>query len=104
MIIEAQEVVRSTIARLIELERQPVARQMRTRRFYVDFFLVADSANALRRIGEGEAVEGAIAALRRPGRGYCERTPWPVARSNHRAPGRSDHAARAGRDVDQVIV
>ncbi len=57
------EVVRAAIGRLVELEGQGAAAALRARLFDVDLSLVADIANGLRRIGDSEVVEIAIAAL-----------------------------------------
>ena len=57
------EVVRAAIDRLVELEGQGAAGPLRARLFDVDLSLVANVANALRRIGDGGVVEVAIAAL-----------------------------------------
>ena len=58
------EVVRAAIARLVDLEGQRAAGPLRARLFDVDLSLVADVAGALRRIGDGGAVEVAMKALR----------------------------------------
>jgi HEAT repeat protein len=58
------EVVRAAIARLVDLEGQWAAGPLRARLFDVDLSLVADLAGALRRIGDGGAVEVAMEALR----------------------------------------
>jgi len=57
------EVARAAIARLVELESQHAAAPLRSRLLDVDLCLVADIATALRRIGDREAVELAMAAL-----------------------------------------
>ena len=57
------EVARAAIARLVELESQHAAAPLRRRLLDVDLSLVADIATALRRIGDREAVELAMAAL-----------------------------------------
>lgn len=57
------EIVRAAIARLVELEGPRAADALRARLLDVDLSLVADIAGALRRIGDREAVEVAIAAL-----------------------------------------
>ncbi len=58
------EVVRAAIARLVDLEGQQAAGPLRARFFDVDLSPVADVAGALRRIGDGGAVEVAMKALR----------------------------------------
>ena len=58
------EVVRAAVARLVDLEGQRAAGALRARLFDVDLSLVADVAGALRRIGDGGAVEVAMKALR----------------------------------------
>ena len=57
------EVARAAIARLVELESQHAAAPLRSRLLDVDLSPVADIASALRRIGDSEVVELAIAAL-----------------------------------------
>lgn len=57
------EIARAAIARLVELEGPRAADALRARLLDVDLSLVADIAGALRRIGDREAVEVAIAAL-----------------------------------------
>ncbi len=61
------EVVRAAIARLVDLEGPRAAEALRARLLDVDLSLVADVAGALRRIGDNEAAQLAIAALRHDG-------------------------------------
>jgi len=57
------EVVRAAITRLVDLEGPRAAGALRERLLDVDLSLVADVAGALRRIGDGGAVEVAVDAL-----------------------------------------
>jgi len=57
------EVVRAAIDRLVALEGERAAPALRARLLDVDLSRVADIANALRRIGDGEAFGAATAAL-----------------------------------------